>query len=60
MRSHFPERFTGEGEIDLDSWSWGDAEAYNDAGDEPVLTAATETGKCGGGCEDCGPTGCSN
>ena len=61
MRAHFPERFTKEGEIDLDSWDWGAASEFNEA-DAATQPQPAEASSCGSGssCENCGPSGCAD
>ena len=61
MRAHFPERFTKEGEIDLDSWDWGVANEFNEA-ETGTHSQPAETSSCGSGssCETCGPSGCAD
>ncbi len=53
LRAHFPERFTKEGEMDLDSWSWGTLTVTPDDGDRVSLAASCGS-ENGGGCENCG------
>ena len=61
MRANFPERFTKEGEIDLDSWDWGAADEFNEAADVVGGEPAEKTScSSGSSCETCGPTGCAD
>jgi uncharacterized protein len=63
MRTHFPERFTTEGEMDLDAWDWGSANQFDEASEEEIASLRVEEpsgSSCGSGCETCGPTGCSD
>ncbi len=60
MRTYFPEKFTRDGEIDLDSWDWG-AETDSDEPDALLGTPSAESSSCGSDskCENCGPSGCA-
>lgn len=63
MRTHFPERFKRDGEIDLDTWDWGLANEFNEEGEALTEAGSSAEAKspCGSGsCETCGPSGCAD
>ncbi|HYF35851.1 MAG TPA: SPASM domain-containing protein, partial [Prosthecobacter sp.] len=67
LRTHLPERFNRDGEMNLDAWEWGTEalDGENEEAFERRATAGPQSGGCdsekGGGCENCGSvTGCGN